>query len=207
MFGFVEFRHRMMEEATFISRDCNRICDVHDLAAGGAHLYRQHGYPESAVYLLKRSAKMLEKNDEPAAAASLWEKAAETVMGEDRIKEAGEYMAKSARLAVKGGNYAKAAVTLDQSLSLMHRAGWGSTTGRSVLGLVLLQLAIGDPVAASKAFQAWGGYCDPDQTFTCYQLVNGFNDGDSGTYGQTRVGIAFRSTLSLFDVSFRKFIV
>ena len=57
------------------------------------------GYPESAVQLLKKSAKILEMKY-PNEALGLYLKAAETVGCEDRPKEASEYMARVAQLQV-----------------------------------------------------------------------------------------------------------
>ena len=45
----------------------------------------------------------------------------------------------------------------------MHEAGKTWTAGRTVVATVLVHLALGDAVAANKAFQKWGGYCDSDQ--------------------------------------------
>ena len=39
----------------------------------------------------------------------------------------------------------------------------GRSAGRPVVGLVLVQLARGDTVAAEKVVREWGGYADPDQ--------------------------------------------
>ena len=53
-----------------------------------------------------------------------------------------------------------------------------STVGRIVTGLVLVELAREDVVAASKAFNAWGGYCDGDQSSALNTLIQAFNDED-----------------------------
>ena len=100
---------------------------------------------------------------DPKAAAALWEKATDTLICEDRTKEAGEHLAKAARLHVKAGDLEAALPRLDRSVALMHEAGKAWTAGRTVVAMVLVHLALGDAVAANKAFQKWGGYCDSDQ--------------------------------------------
>ena len=74
----------------------------------------------------------------------------------------------------------KAARSLEDSIKLMIEAGSEMTLGRTVVSLVLVHLVREDAVEASKVFQAWGGYCDPDQTTACHQMIDGFNDEDAG---------------------------
>ena len=61
--GALSHAARMMEELALLARDTGRLDEVHDLAAKGAHLYRQHGYPASALCLLKKGAKIIENHD------------------------------------------------------------------------------------------------------------------------------------------------
>ena len=151
--------------------------------------------------MLEKAAKIIEPKD-PATALELYEKAAETVMTEDRPKQgrlpyhafiskidkerridffqAGEYMSKVSRLQVKAEMWEKAARSLEESIKLMIEAGSEMTLGRTVVSLVLVHLVREDSVEASKVFQAWGGYCDPDQTTACHQMIDGFNDEDAG---------------------------
>ena len=94
--------------------------------------------------------------------------------------QAGEYMSKVSRLQVKAQMWEKAARSLEESIKLMIEAGSEMTLGRTVVSLVLVHLVREDSVEASKVFQAWGGYCDPDQTTACHQMIDGFNDEDAG---------------------------
>ena len=50
----------MMEESVLVAKECGRTDEVRGLALGAAQLYREHGAPASALYLLKRAAKILE---------------------------------------------------------------------------------------------------------------------------------------------------
>ena len=50
----------MMEESVLVAKECDRTDEVRGLALGAAQLYREHGSPASALYLLKRAAKILE---------------------------------------------------------------------------------------------------------------------------------------------------
>ena len=50
----------MMEESVLVAKECGRTDEVCRLALGATQLYREHGSPASALYLLKRAAKILE---------------------------------------------------------------------------------------------------------------------------------------------------
>ena len=77
---------------------------IQGYAERGALMYRQWGTPEAARMLLKKSAKILESSTEgnySEGAVSLYYKASETVLCEDRPREASEYLIKAARLQVR----------------------------------------------------------------------------------------------------------
>ena len=76
-----------------------RLDQIANYAERGGLLYRQHGSPESAAQLLEKAAKILESK-KPDQALELYQKAAETIMVEDRPKQAADYMTKVARLQV-----------------------------------------------------------------------------------------------------------
>ncbi len=92
---------KMLEHSVLICRDSNRHTQISSLAERGALLYRQHGSPESAAQLLEKAAKIME-HQQPVVALELYEKAAETIMVEDRPKQAAEYLSKVSRLQVSG---------------------------------------------------------------------------------------------------------
>ena len=191
---------KMLEQSVLICRDTpGRFSDIASLAERGALLYRQHGSPESAAQLLEKAAKILESKDSEAA-LDLYEKAAETIMVEDRPKQAAEYLHKVGRLQVKAGALDKAAKTLEETVKLLQESGSTATVGRIVSGLVLVELAREDVVAASKAFNAWGGYCDGDQSAALNTLIQAFNDEDGDL---AKRGLASGAVMNL-DVEFTR---
>ncbi len=56
-------------------------------------------------------------------ALELYEKAAETIMVEDRPKQAAEYLVKVGRLQVKAKLWDKASKTLEETIRLMQESG------------------------------------------------------------------------------------
>jgi hypothetical protein len=47
-----------------------------------------------------------------------------------------------------------------------------------VCGLILVHLAREDSVAASKAYNTFGGYCDPDLSIAMHALLNAYEEED-----------------------------
>ncbi len=103
---------------------------------------------------------------------------------------------------MKAQNWDKAAKCLEESLKLMQEAGSEMTLGRTVVALVLVNLVREDSIEASKVFQAWGGYCDPDQTTACHQMINGFNEDDAE---KAKMGLTHNCMGSL-DVEYQRII-
>lgn len=166
---------KALDQAMMICKEQNNFKEVVSLAERGGLLYRQAGSPESATQLLVKGAKYLER-EHPDEALGLYEKAAETVGVEDRPVEAAQHLENTARLLVKVGKYDKAADTLHNSLMLFTEGG--ANCGRVVLGLVLVQIARGDVIAAGKVWSQWGGFCDGAQCGAANDIINGFSEQD-----------------------------
>ena len=167
---------KQLDQALLICKEMGQLEDAEELAGRGGMLFRQAGNPESAAQLLVRAARLLER-EQPARAASLYEKAADTVSTEDRPAEAGQHLEQAGRLAVRAGELERAARLLEAALSLYSEAGaGGSVHGRLVLSFLLVQLQRGDPVAGSKVWQQWGGWCDTQQAAGAADLLTGFGD-------------------------------
>ena len=91
---------KMLEQSVIMCKESNQLDQITGLAERGGLLYRQHGSPESAAQLLEKGAKILE-GPHPDLALELYRKAADTIMVEDRPKQAADYLTKVARLEVK----------------------------------------------------------------------------------------------------------
>jgi len=175
---------KALEQSALICRDEGWLADVPPLASRAALMYRQQGYPEAAVRLLKKAAKMLEQK-EPSAAADLFEKAAETVDNEDRPREAAQYLDKSARLLVKAGQLEKASRTLERAISTQGHAGGSHVTlGKLVAELVILELAREDVIAAGKAYNKWGGYCQNEEAAVLKTVLDAIEAEDGAEAGR-----------------------
>ena len=56
--------------------------------------------------------------------------------------------------------------------------GYNAIAGRSAAGLVMVQLMREDHIAASKAFEMYGGYCDGETTSALRSLLEAFDEQD-----------------------------
>lgn len=167
---------RMLEQAALICRDQGKMTEVVDFAERGALLYRQDGANEAAAQILEKAAKIVETGT-PDKAVGLYVKAAETVE-EERQREAAEYLARASRLQVRCKKYDEAVETLKKTLTIMNSVGGGAVAGRCAAGLVMVQLMREDAVAATKAFNAYGGYCEGDVTAALRTLLAAFEEED-----------------------------
>ena len=102
---------------------------------------------------------------------------------------------------VRCKKFDESVVTLERSLNVMHTLGGNNAAaGRSAAGLVMVQLVKEDNVAASKAFEAWGNYCD-SETFTVLKsLLEAFDDQDGDAAKEAINSKAIRD----FDIDFAR---
>lgn len=168
---------KMLETTVLVCRDSGKLDEIPKVAERGGLLYRQHGSPESAAQLLEKAAKILEATDTKAS-LELYEKASETIMVEDRPKQAAELMAKVSRLQAKLKNWPGTIEALENTIKLFQESGNVNTAGRYATALVLVHVITEDVVAAAKSFNQWGGYCEPDQSQALNSIINGFSDED-----------------------------
>ena len=57
---------------------------------------------------------------------------------------------------------------------------YNAAAGRSAAGLVMVQLMREDHIAASKAFEMYGGYCDGETRQALRALLEAFDEDDVG---------------------------
>lgn len=74
--------------------------------------------------------------------------------------------------------YDQAADAIRREISFNQITESYQQIGRLAVGLVLVQLARGDFVAAEKAFKEWGNCCDPQEVQTLEMLLQAFDDED-----------------------------
>ncbi|XP_045598691.1 gamma-soluble NSF attachment protein [Procambarus clarkii] len=168
---------KCLENAALISKELGDMDSIFKLAERAACMYQEHGIPDTAALNLEKAAKMIE-NHLPEKALHLYEHAVDIVMTEDRPRQAAEYQSRVARLNVRLQKYDAATDAIRREICY-HQAGENNPAiGRLTVGLVLVQLARGDSVAAEKAFREWGTYCEQEEVQTLEMLIQAFDEED-----------------------------
>ena len=72
------------------------------VAHRACQLFQEHGSPDTAALMLDKAGKIIEPHI-PEDALTLYKRAMEVVMIEDRPRQAAEYASKAARLLIKLG--------------------------------------------------------------------------------------------------------
>ncbi|XP_055836796.1 gamma-soluble NSF attachment protein [Episyrphus balteatus] len=165
------------EQIIIVLKETNNLLEIEPNANKACNLYQQHGSPEAGASALDKAAKILE-NPHPEIALRLYQHAMEVVLNEDSTRQAAEFATKVSRLLVKLGMHDQAADAIRREISLNQVTESYSQIGRLAVGLVLVQLARGDFVAAEKAFKEWGNCCDPQEVQTLEMLLQAFDDED-----------------------------
>lgn len=169
---------RVLDQAVLLSRDLNDFEAVVSYAERGALLFRQDGSTESAAQLLEKAAKIVVATD-PEKAIGIYLKAADTVGLEDEPRKAIDHIAMAARLQVRCKKWDEAVVTLNKVLHIMSSLdGYAAVAGRNAAGLVMVQLMREDHIAATKAFEMYGGYCDHETQRALGSLLEAFDEQD-----------------------------
>lgn len=142
-------------------------------------MYREHGTPDTAALCLDRGAKMLESVS-PEQAADFYATAADVSMIENKSHAAAEYYGKAARVHLKLKNLAKAADLMRSQLSHLIESQDMGGSGRVVVCLVIVCLAMDDYVAGRRSFTENRAYVEQHELYTMELLLEGFDTNDPG---------------------------
>ncbi|KAF0295138.1 Gamma-soluble NSF attachment protein [Amphibalanus amphitrite] len=150
------------EQGILMSKELGDLATVVTLCERAAQLYQQHGSPESAAQCLEKAAKIVE-TPRPADAVPLYQP---------------NYVSKVCRLLVRLGRYDEAVSAALREMGYQQEMEDAAQCGRLTVVLVLLHLARDDVVAARKAFDEWGTYCEREEVATLTTLLEGYEDED-----------------------------
>lgn len=168
---------RSLEQAILICKEMGDIRSVAELADKACTWYQQQGSADAAAGALDKAAKIIEQQ-QPSEALQLYRRAADVVSIEDNARQGAEYVSKTARILVKLKMYDEAADAIRREIGLHQQSENIPAIGRLAVGLVLVQLARGDTVAAEKAFKEWGNCCDAPEVQTLEMLLQAYDEED-----------------------------
>ncbi|KAK6018841.1 hypothetical protein OSTOST_15544 [Ostertagia ostertagi] len=113
---------------------------------------------------------------------SLYEKGLALVQQSDRSKLAGEFLSQITRLNLRLERYSEAAKAIRDEIEKYVEVRESGRVGQLAIALVLVQLALGDSVAAAKYYQWTVEQCAEfeftDDARACRQLIGGWESGD-----------------------------
>eukprot|EP00095_Tigriopus_kingsejongensis_P008812 maker-scaffold646_size120253-snap-gene-0.20 protein:Tk08812 transcript:maker-scaffold646_size120253-snap-gene-0.20-mRNA-1 annotation:"gamma-soluble nsf attachment isoform x1" len=168
---------KTLEQAMMISLNQGDLTAVTELAWRSAALFRKAGQPDSAAQLLERASKSIEVK-QPYNSELMLEKAAETVETENRPIQAASYITKLLKIALRKKDKKDAMKKARKLVELYQEAGHKPSTGRSVLGLVILLLDTGLPGEAEIVAREFGNNCTLDQNVLMEDLLDAFDQND-----------------------------
>jgi len=168
---------KSLDQSVLILKEMQDWKEISLVAHRACQLFQEHGSPDTAALMLDKAGKIIEPHI-PEDALTLYKRAMEVVMIEDRPRQAAEYASKAARLLIKLGRYNGVCDVLEREMSY-HQAGENlAALGRILVALVLVHLVQDDVVAAAKAIQDWGGSCRQDELEVALRLQGAFDSED-----------------------------
>ncbi|XP_054164935.1 gamma-soluble NSF attachment protein-like [Oppia nitens] len=166
------------EQSAMVCKDLNDWDSVIKYMEKSCHMFREHGVVDTAALTFNRGAQMIE-NQRPEKAAEWYGQASEVTMIEDRPKQATEYANKAVRIFLKLKKYDNAIDWLKKAMSYLVESEDNQALGRLYVGLILIQLAREDSVAAEKAFREGKGYIEDQEIYYINQILEGFDKMDA----------------------------
>jgi gamma-soluble NSF attachment protein len=91
-----------LDQSVLILKEMQDWKEVSLVAHRACQLFQEHGSPDTAALMLDKAGKIIEPYI-PEDALTLYKRAMEVVMIEDRPRQAAEYASKAARLLIKLG--------------------------------------------------------------------------------------------------------
>lgn len=170
---------KMMEQAGLLCKEFKDVEGCVNLLERAADLFQQNGTADTAALTLDRAAKTIELNY-PEKAAELYDKACSISELEDKSRQCAEFAGKAGRLFIRAEKYDLAIEALKREIEFHHQTENFPMINRVILGIVLVCLQNGDPVAAENFFTAASNKGTGEDEFIqgADELIRAFNDGD-----------------------------
>ncbi|GAB6032682.1 hypothetical protein CHUAL_011558 [Chamberlinius hualienensis] len=168
---------KSLEQAAIVSKEMGDLDETIRLIDRACKLFQEHGSPDTAALTLEKGAKMVEAKY-PEKSASLYLRAADVVMVEDRPRQAAEYLGKAARLQLKLQMLDDASATVEREIEMNVEGGNPPAAGRLTIGIILIHLSRGDVVAAQKAFQSGRNLICEEEVDMVDMLIEAFDQED-----------------------------
>uniref|UniRef100_A0A0R3PJ77 Gamma-soluble NSF attachment protein n=1 Tax=Angiostrongylus costaricensis TaxID=334426 RepID=A0A0R3PJ77_ANGCS len=141
-----------LEGAAMLLKDAGDVSAAFPLFEKAIVQYAESGSLDTAAMTVERAAKVVAQN-EPEKAIKLYEKGLVLVQQSDRSKLAGEFLSQIAHLNLRLERYSEASKAIREEIEKYVEVKESGRVGQLAIALVLVQLALGDSVAAAKHYQ------------------------------------------------------
>ncbi|XP_065213891.1 gamma-soluble NSF attachment protein [Planococcus citri] len=169
---------KCLEQVILVSKEMNDVREVAKLAEEASTLYQHHGSADTAILLLEKAANIMQDSSS-VDALRLYQHAADVALMQDNLRQATEFISKTARILVKLQYYDEAVSALRREIGLHQLVENIGPIGRLAVVLVLLHLTRRDYVAAEKAFKEWGNCCEQAEVQTLETLLQAYDEEDA----------------------------
>ncbi|KAI1315278.1 hypothetical protein EDD11_001010 [Mortierella claussenii] len=161
-----------------------RATDLYKRASG---LYLQSMIPDRAAEMLERSAKAMEPVSVDSA-IDLYIGACTIYEAEDRARYATDTFKRTISVLVKHRRFEKAIEMLQRLGNVQKVTPNKLAYYKTLLSIIIIQLAVGDEVDAANRFQAYcsiEGFAQSEESQVAHAMLDAFDQGDQEYYNQT----------------------
>ncbi|KAI8362205.1 soluble NSF attachment protein [Mortierella sp. GBAus27b] len=157
-----------------------------DMYKRASQLYMQNMTPDRAAEMLEKGAKAMEPISVESA-MDLYIEACEIYESEERAKYATDTYKKTIALLVRNKRYPKATEILERLGKVQSEATTKSPYFKTLLSIIIIQLAGGDEVEASRKFQGFcsiDGFVRSEESAIAHAMLDAFEHRDQNYYNQ-----------------------
>ncbi|KAF9581887.1 hypothetical protein BGW38_000936 [Lunasporangiospora selenospora] len=158
-----------------------------DMYKRASELYMQNMTPDRAAEMLEKSARAMEPISVDAA-IDLYIGACNIYENEERAKYATDTYKRTISLLVKHKRYEKATEILQRLGNVQKDTANKSSYYKTLLSIIIVQLAAGDEVEAGKLFQSFcivDGFVRSEESNVAHAMLDAFEHRDQNFYNQT----------------------
>lgn len=168
------------EQAGLLCKENKQIEDAVNLMELAARLFQEHGTPDTAALTYDKAAKMVEMSY-PDKSADLYIKACDVSELEDKPRKCAEFIGKAARIYTRLKKYDEAIDSFKKEIEFYSSVENFTMINKIVLGVTLIYLDQGDPVAAEQFFQgatSTPGFGTSEEAMAVEEILQAYNNGD-----------------------------
>uniref|UniRef100_A0A1I8AL01 Gamma-soluble NSF attachment protein n=1 Tax=Steinernema glaseri TaxID=37863 RepID=A0A1I8AL01_9BILA len=139
---------------------------------------------DTAAMSIDKAAKWMEAGD-PEKAIYLYKKGLAFVQQSDRSRMAGDFLTRITKLNLKLERYDEAAESVRDEIEKYKEVNEAGRAGQLTTGLVLILLAKGDAVAATKAYgeaTKLSGFERSEDGLACASLISAYQSNDNDLF-------------------------